>query len=63
MGRPAAEEWSMSADSKTSMGLMAVLIFLGIAALYGGSEWLTVLVPAAVLVWYVAKPRLATGRN
>ena len=40
-----------------------VLIFLGMAALYGGSRWLTILIPAALLVWFAARPRLRTGRN
>lgn len=53
----------MSVDSKKSMGWTLVLILLGMAALYGGSKWLAVLIPAAVLVWYVARPRLRTGRN
>jgi hypothetical protein len=53
----------MSADSKKSIGWTVVLIFLGMAALYGGWKWLGLLIPAALLVWYNAKPRLGTGRN
>jgi len=53
----------MSANSKKSMGWTVVLIFLGMAALYGGSKWLGLLVPAALLVWYSAKLTLGTGRN
>jgi len=53
----------MSMDAKKSMGWAVVLILLGMAALYGGSRWLTLLIPAALLVWYAAKPRLRTGRN
>ena len=53
----------MSANSKKSMGSTALLIFLGMAALYGGSKWLALLIPAALFVWYTAKPRLRTGRN
>jgi len=45
------------------MGWMVVLIILGMAALFGGSKWLTLLIPAALFVWYVAKPILRTGRN
>ena len=48
----------MSMDSKKSMAWTVVLILLGMAALYGGSKWLSLLIPAAVLVWYAAKPRL-----
>ena len=40
-----------------------ILILLGIAALYGGSRWLTILIPAAILVWYGAGPALRGGRN
>jgi hypothetical protein len=53
----------MSLDSRKSMGWTAVLIVLGMAALYGGSKWLALLIPAALFVWYTAKPRLRTGRN
>jgi len=53
----------MSANSKKSMGSTIILILLGMAALYGGSHWLTVLIPLALLVWFTAKPRLRTGRN
>jgi hypothetical protein len=53
----------MSKNSKKSMGWMVVLIFLGMAALYGGSKWLGLLVPVALLVWYSAKLTLGTGRN
>ncbi len=45
------------------MGWTVVLIILGMAALYGGAKWLTLLIPAALLVWYTAKPPLRTGRN
>jgi hypothetical protein len=53
----------MTANSKRSMGWTIVLIILGMAALYGGSKWLSLLVPAALLVWFTAKPSLKTGRN
>ena len=53
----------MSMAGKKSMGWAVVLIVMGMAALYGGSKWLALLIPAAVLVWYTAKPRLRTGRN
>jgi hypothetical protein len=53
----------MSANSKKSMGWAVVLILMGMAALYGGSKWLSLLIPAALLVWYTASPRLRTGRN
>ena len=48
----------MSMDAKKSMGWTMVLILLGMAALFGGSKWLGLLIPAAMLVWYTAKPSL-----
>lgn len=53
----------MSANSKKSMGSTIVLILLGMAALYGGSKWLSLLIPAALLVWFTARPMITTGRN
>jgi hypothetical protein len=50
-------------DAKKSMAWAVVLIVMGMAALYGGSKWLSLLIPAAVLVWYTAKSGLRTGRN
>ena len=46
----------MSMNSKKSMGWTVILIVMGMAALYGGSKWLALLIPAAVLVWYTAQP-------
>ena len=53
----------MSLNLKKSMGWTVVLVLLGMAALYGGSKWLSLLIPAALLVWYAAKATLRTGRN
>ena len=53
----------MSADSKKSMIWTIVLVVLGVAALYGGAKWLAIVVPAAALVWYGARPMLRRGRN
>jgi hypothetical protein len=53
----------MTANSKRSMGWTIVLIILGMAALYGGSKWLSLLVPAAMLVWFTAKTSVGTGRS
>jgi hypothetical protein len=53
----------MSANSKKSMVWTIVLILLGMAALYGGSKWLSLLIPAAMLVWYRAGTMLRSGRN
>ena len=53
----------MSVNSKKSMGWMAVLIFFGLVALFGGVKWLVVLIPAAMMVWYRVGPALRSGRN
>jgi hypothetical protein len=53
----------MSANSKKSLGSTILLIFLGVAALVGGTKWLVLLVPAALLVWYGTGPVLRGGRN
>ena len=51
----------MSTESKKSMGWTIVLILLGLVALYAGSNWLAILIPAALLVWYGARPMLRSG--
>ena len=53
----------MSVNSKKSIVWTIVLIVMGMAALYGGAKWLSLLIPAAMLVWFAAKPSLRTGRN
>jgi len=53
----------MSADSKKSMGWALVLIALGVVALIGGAKWLVLLIPAAMMIWFVAHPMLRSGRN
>jgi hypothetical protein len=53
----------MSANSKKSMGWTIVLLLLGVGALYGGSKWLSLLIPAALFVWYASRHMLRTGRN
>jgi len=53
----------MSANSKKSIGWSFLLMLLGIVAIYGGTESLIVLIPAATLVWYGARPVLRSGRN
>ena len=54
---------AMSANSKKSIRSTIVLILMGIAALYGGPKTLALLIPAALLVWYGARPILRSGRN
>ncbi len=53
----------MSANSKKSLGSTVFLIVLGIAAFYGGTKTLAVLIPAALLVWFGVGPILRSGRN
>lgn len=53
----------MSVNWKKSMGWTMVLILFGVIALFGGDKWLVLLIPAAIFVWYAAKPMLRTGRN
>jgi hypothetical protein len=54
----------MSADVKKGYGSTLLMVFFGVLALYGGTVWLPLLVPAATLVWYVAsRPQLGGNRN
>jgi hypothetical protein len=53
----------MSANSKKSLTSTIILMLLGLAAFVGGAKWLILLVPAALLVWYGARPVLRSGRN
>jgi hypothetical protein len=55
--------FDMSANSKKSLGSTLFLIVLGIAAFYGGTKTLAVLIPAALLVWFGVGPILRSGRN
>lgn len=54
---------SIESKSRQSMGWTLVLIILGMVALYGGTGWLGLLIPAAALVWYAARPVMRSGRN
>ncbi|MGA3348358.1 MAG: hypothetical protein ABSC33_04995 [Candidatus Sulfotelmatobacter sp.] len=54
----------MSADSKKGYGSTLVMMILGLLALYGGAQWLVVLIPGAVVVWYAAaRTMLKRSRN
>jgi hypothetical protein len=53
----------MTGNRKKSMGWTMVLILFGLIALFGGDKWLVALIPAAIFVWYAAKPMLRSGRN
>ena len=62
-GAPPELEHVMSAIAKKSMSATVALILFGMLALFAGEKWLVVLIPAAVLVWYGAAPKLRSGRN
>ena len=53
----------MTMHSKKSLGWTIVLIIFGLVALFGGVKWAILLIPAAMLVWYIAAPMLGSGRN
>jgi hypothetical protein len=53
----------MSVESKKSMGWTSILIILGVAAIYGGTKSLALLIPVAMLVWYGGGTLLRSGRN
>jgi hypothetical protein len=53
----------MSLNLKKSIGWCAVLMLLGVAALFAGANWLVLLIPAASLVWYGAMPSFRSGRH
>jgi len=53
----------MSAETRKYYGSTLTLLALGLLSLYGGANWLILLIPAAALVWYAARPRLGSGRN
>ena len=61
--RTFGEEDSMSRESKKSVSWTIVLVLLGLLAFYGGTRWLLVLIPIALLIWTIAGPALRTGRN
>lgn len=50
---------------KTPQSLLSTmaLILLGVIAFTAGAKWLTLLIPAALLIWYGAGPVLKSGRN
>lgn len=52
----------MTTTSPDSSGFAALLVFLGVLALYGGGSWLALLIPAAILVCVVAGVRCHARR-
>jgi hypothetical protein len=54
----------MSADVKKGYGSTLVLIAMGLVALYARAQWLAILIPAAILVFYGAtRTMLGRGGN
>jgi hypothetical protein len=53
----------MAAKTTTSITATLALVLLGVLVLWAGESYLVLLVPAAVLVWYGAAPRLRGNRN
>jgi len=53
----------MRANTKKSMGAAGALVLLGMLVLIAGEKSLVVMIPAAILVWYAAAPKLRRSRN
>ena len=53
----------MNTKSINSSVWAMVLVALGIAAFFGGTGWLVILLPTAMLVWFAARPITGSGRN
>ena len=53
----------MKTNFKQAIGSTLVLVLLGMVAFLAGTKWLVIFIPAAMLVWYAASPRLRSGRN
>lgn len=53
----------MSTEVKKGYGSTLVLLAFGVLALYFGARSLALLIPAALLVWYAARPVFRSGRN
>ena len=61
--RTLGEEDSISRESKKSMSGAMVLVLLGLLAFYGGTGWLLVLIPVALMIWGIAGPVVRAGRH
>ncbi len=53
----------MTAHFKNSLLRAILLILLGVLAIYVGTPWLIVIIPAATLLWYEDLNILRSGRN
>jgi hypothetical protein len=53
----------MNKKTQKSIGWTMLLIVFGVIALLAGERSLLVLIPAAMMVWYGARPAQGNGRN
>jgi hypothetical protein len=53
----------MNTTSNESLGSGALLVLFGMLALYGGTGWLGLLIPAAVVLWLIASARCRARRT
>lgn len=53
----------MNNKSYQSLLWAVALILLGVIAITAGAKWLTLVIPAALLIWYGAGPVLRSGRD
>jgi len=63
MTRNAKHKMADMPNGTATMVCTLILILFGLGALVGGVKWLTVLIPAAMLVWYGAGPAWRSSRN
>ncbi len=54
---------TMSTEKKKGYGSMLLLLLLGVVALFMGDRSLIVVIPAAIVIWYGARPTLGNDRN
>jgi hypothetical protein len=50
-------------NQNKSLAWSVLLVMLGVIALFAGAKSLILIIPAAALVWYEARPILRSGRN
>ena len=53
----------MSAEARKSYGGSCTLLILGLIALYGGAQWLLILIPAALLICFSCPHRFGSTRS
>jgi hypothetical protein len=53
----------MNKNLQKSIGWAVLLIVFGIISLSEGEKSLLVLIPAAMMIWYGARPTVGNGRN